>query len=238
MSTSYSSQANGYRHRVLHVFYTETLGYAQGNGNLLRCAVHGIDIGEIDTADLYPKCLSGTYIRSKRTPSISKSVVTSTSFRPGREDGGIISDTISARFVLQFNAFGEVSDEAEFTEGSYFCSHAFYALLINSRIISVISVAPRPQLSALLRVRNFYDFTFYPQVCNDRYAEHFDSNDLPRWLPARWTCPLHRHPEYGTSCIPQVFWMWDLAYRYRHSAEPWCPFCRNGVDSLRISSLS
>ena len=37
----------------LHVFYTETLGYTQGNGNLLRCAVHGIDIEDYEVSYSY-----------------------------------------------------------------------------------------------------------------------------------------------------------------------------------------
>ena len=53
------------------------------------------------------------------------------------QDGGIVAHTIFARLVLQFNALGEVADEAELAEGGYFCPHN-YAWLISSRMISVI----------------------------------------------------------------------------------------------------
>lgn len=82
-------------------FYTETLGYAQGNGNLLRCAVHGIDIGEIDYGRFIPQMLE-RYIHKVEMDTFHQQVGSNEHFLFGRvgEDGSIISDTISARLIL------------------------------------------------------------------------------------------------------------------------------------------
>ena len=82
----------------LHVFYTETLGYAQGNGNLLRCAVHGIDIREIDYGRCIPQMLE-RYIHKVEMDAFHQQVGSNEHFLFGRvgEDGDVYKRQIPGR---------------------------------------------------------------------------------------------------------------------------------------------